>query len=256
MLNLDPRLVDQDKIRHERRKKYFKIALIPLVFLIVIAAFFLRTSIYNLTLSIGESKRNYGPTKTLSNIQTFVNVIEPYLTFYDRGYAKLLTAQTSEDLQSAESDFQESLRKSPPESRLCSIYINYSYAIELEGDLSFKSKDYNKALIAYNRAESMLYENNCVMRGSSSEAGKDELAKNAKKRLEEKRKETLDALNNIEEGDDDSGDDNKKEEQTITEKDIEDYQKSLDSKFDRAMNYLHRHTGGGNINASIYDPRF
>jgi len=255
MLNLDPRLVDQDKIRHEKRKKFFRIAVIPLIFLFIIAVFFLRTGVYDAVLSVGYNNGNYEMPKTFSSLQAFVNIIEPYLTYYNRGHLKLLTAKTIDDLTSAEDDFQESLKNNPPEVQLCSIYVDLSYTLELEGDLSVESKDYDKAVILYNRAESILYENNCATKDSSSKAGKDELAKKAKERIEEKRKYAIDAMNNVEDGDD--GEDKPEEKvRELTEAELQEYKNNQEAIKYRSANALRESYGMNATGHSFDEPNF
>lgn len=255
MLNLDPRLVDQDKIRHEKRKKFFGIAVIPLIFLFIIAMFFLRTGIYNAVLSVGYNNGNYETPKTFSGLQAFVNIIEPYLAYYNRGHLKLLTSKTIDDLTSAEDDFQESLKNNPPEMQLCSIYVDLSYTLELEGDLSVESKDYDKAVILYNRAESVLYENNCAAKDSSGKTGKDELAKKAKERIEEKRKYAIDAMNNVEDGDD--GEDKPEEKvRELTEAELQEYKNNQEAIKYRSANALRESYGMNATGHSFDEPNF
>jgi len=193
--------------------------------------------------------------KTFSSLQAFVNIIEPYLTYYNRGHLKLLTAKTIDDLTSAEDDFQESLKNNPPEVQLCSIYVDLSYTLELEGDLSVESKDYDKAVILYNRAESILYENNCATKDSSSKAGKDELAKKAKERIEEKRKYAIDAMNNVEDGDD--GEDKPEEKvRELTEAELQEYKNNQEAIKYRSANALRESYGMNATGHSFDEPNF
>ena len=48
MLNLDPQIIDQDKVRLRRRKKLLKYAIIPIILVLLIGVFFLRTGFYNI----------------------------------------------------------------------------------------------------------------------------------------------------------------------------------------------------------------
>lgn len=193
MINLDLNLLDQDKIRKKKRRKLFIIAALPLLIVLVIAITFLRTTIYNILFSAGANGGNYGLASFENDIHKVGNLIEPYLIHYNSGYVNLAQAKTTDDLAVAENDFRESLKNNPPEEKLCSIYVNLSYAIELRGDQLFAEKEYNEATIVYSNAESVLYENGCATKDSSND--KDTMARDAKKRIEEKRRKAVDAAN-------------------------------------------------------------
>lgn len=219
MVNLDPNLVNQDKIRLQKRKKLILVTLTPVIILILISLFFMRTGIYNIIISLSNSNNNQLAV-TFTNFQYTGNLIESYLPYYNNGYFKLLQASSTEELTNAEQDFRESLKHNPPEDKLCSIYGNLSYAIELKADLNFSTKNYSEALILYNRAESLLYENDCVNKNSSAPS-KDQVSKNAKNRIETSRRKTVNAANNESSADNNNDKDKTNDNQEITEQDLQ-----------------------------------
>ena len=244
-MNLDPALLDQDKIRLAKRKKYFLAALAPLVLLAFAAIFFLRTAIYN----IPVASDNYSTVISFSNIQLIANLIEPYLPFYDRGTAKLAQAQSLADLTSAEADLRTSLKNNPPEGILCSIYGNLSLSLELQGDLKVSDKNYDDALTLYNRAESLLFEHGCASK-AEGKTGSDSIAEAAKKRLEEKRKKATDAANGVES--EAEGSDEETSKQQISDEDLQKIRDSQSSQ-DRAAAALRYGIGAGYGASSTHD---
>jgi hypothetical protein len=207
MINLDPALLDQDKIRLRRRKRLLLLSIIPLLVLLFLSLVFGRTGIYNLFLSIDHGNKLYSNVSGINNLQKIGNIIEPYIAYYNGGTFKLYEASTVDDLKEAESELKESLKNNPPEDVLCHIYVNISYSIELQGDSAASEKLYDDALVLYNRAEGVLFENNCASKNSSDEASKDEKAETAKDRVSNKRRQTIAAANNetIDNGGDDEG---------------------------------------------------
>ena len=201
MLNLDPQIIDQDKVRLRRRKKLLKYAIIPIILVLLIGVFFLRTGFYNIVYKLSYDNRNYDTPTSISSMQLFGNMIQPYIAYYNRGTAELNISEYDE----AEEDFRASLRENPPKAELCKIYVNLSLSIELQGDTALQGSDYNKALEAYNRAESVLYSNGCAAKGSNSN-GKDSKAEAAKERINDKRGDATDKMNNHKDADEDYDD--------------------------------------------------
>lgn len=236
-LNLDPKILDQDKLRLTKRKKLLKFISLPIIFLTFISLFFLRTGVLNLVINSANSTLNYKSLKTVSNFQLLGNLIEPYLAYYDRGFANLTEASSLEDLITAEADFRESLKNNPPEAYLCYVYGNLSYTLELEADLTLKTSEPEKSLILYNRAESLLSENDCLE--------KEEKAKSAKERIEEKRREAVNEINNIKddnEQDDGKADDSGKE---IDDKKLDEIHSERSDLESRAAGILRYSVGRG-----------
>ena len=182
MINLDPGIVDQNRVRKDRRKRLFKTMLLPLVILLVIAIIFIRPGIYNIVMSISYDNKNYGVSESVSNMQTFLNPFEAYIADYNRGVSNLKLTQ----YEQAEIDFENSLTKNPPTEMLCKIYINLSYSIEMQADQLAARGSYDKSIELYNRAESILYSNGCA-NNKGDGAGKDRNADKAKERIGEKR---------------------------------------------------------------------
>jgi tetratricopeptide (TPR) repeat protein len=194
MLNLDPQIIDQDKIRLRRRKKLLKYAIIPIILLLFIGVFFLRTGFYNVVYKLSYENRNYDTPASLSSMQLFGNMIQPYIAYYNRGTAELNISQYNE----AEDDFRASLRENPPKAHLCKIYVNLSFSIEMQADRAAQRKLYDEALVLYNRAESVLHENNCASK--DGEGGGDAKAEESQERINSKRRRAVQQMNNKDEG--------------------------------------------------------
>lgn len=181
MINLDPGIVDQNRVRKDRRKRLFKTALLPLIILFIVSIIFLRPGIYNVIMSISYGGKNYSISESASGMQTFINVLEPYIAHYNHGVSNLQLSHYDK----AEADFEESLTNNPPEEMLCKIYINLSYSIEMQADTMMNRGSYDTAIEMYNRAESILYSNGCA--GKGGDVGKDRNADKAEERVGEKR---------------------------------------------------------------------
>lgn len=194
MLNLDPQIIDQDKVRLRRRKKLLKCAIIPIILVLLIGVFFLRTSFYNVVYKLSYDNRNYDTPTSISSMQLFGNMIQPYIAYYNRGTAELNISEYDE----AEEDFRASLRENPPKAELCKIYVNLSFSIEMQADRAAQRKLYDDALVLYNRAESVLYENSCASKDGESGGG-DEKAEESQERINSKRRRAVQQMNNEEE---------------------------------------------------------
>ncbi len=205
MLNLDPALLDQDKIRFKKRKHLLLAYVVPVTILLVAAVFFARVGIYNIFLSLESRSHTYGVTPTLNDFQKSTNILEPYIAHYNDGYIKMAKAETAQDLDDAINSFKESLKNNPPEDRLCSIYGNISYALEIQADQKVAVKNYDTALVLFNRAEAALYENDCATKDSSIHPAKDSKSEDAKERIESKRRKAIAAANNMVDDDEEMG---------------------------------------------------
>jgi len=214
MINLDPALLDQDKIRKEKRKSLLKRYSLPILFLIIVSFFFLSTWIYNLVYFISYSNKNYPIAEGYTETRFIMNVLEPYIADYNQGTARLMMGEYAK----AEKSFMESLQKSPTEERLCMIYVNLSLSIEFQGDAALQGNNFNRALELYGKAENILYNNGCASKGSNSD-GKDSKAEAAKERINEKRNDTTDAMNNHKGADDDHDSDPEKKQ--VSDGDLE-----------------------------------
>ncbi len=250
-------LLDQDKIRAKKRRRLFLFASVPLTILIIASIFFLRTGIYNIIYSTGVAGESYGLPSVSNNLQKVGNLIEPYLPYYNSGYIKLIQAETSEDLAAAEADFRESLKHNPPERMLCSVYGNLSYSIELRGDLLFNNKQYQEALVSYNQAESLLFENGCASK-DDNQSGKDEMSQTAKERIEQKRRETVDAANNNTGDSGDGGNNGQGGNQEITDGQLQEIEIQQEEINNQAAGNPHQSHGPGTTggSSSFGEPNF
>lgn len=220
MINLDPALLDQDKVRKKRRKTLLKRYSLLILLLIAISFFFLSTWLYNLVYFIGYSNKNYPIAEGYTETRFIMNVLEPYIADYNQGTARLNMGEYAK----AEKSFTESLQKSPTKARLCMIYVNLSLSIELQGDVASQGNDYNKALELYGKAESVLYNNDCASKGPNSN-GKDNKAEVAKERINEKRGDTTDQMNNHKGADEDYSDASEKKQ--VSDSDLEKIKKGI-----------------------------
>ena len=220
MIKLDPALLDQDKIRHAKRKKLWMILAAPLGIVLILALFYLRTGLANIGMSTGDNSNRYGFARGLIRMQKVSNLLEPYIAYYNSGYISLVEAEDVDALKKAEEEFKESLKHDPPEKMLCSIYVNLSYSLELQADLKMENKEYDDVLVAYDQAVAVLFENGCASRKDDG-SEKDKTAQEAKKRIEDKKKKALDAFNEIEDESEDDGDEPQKKEETMNKEAIE-----------------------------------
>jgi tetratricopeptide (TPR) repeat protein len=221
MLNLNPELVNQDKIRILKRKRMLKYAILPCLALFLASAFIFRVGVFNAVYSISYGNHNFDIANSMADAQGVGNFVSPYIKFYDGGVAKL----RMRDYKEAEANFRASLKEYPPADKLCQIYTNLSLSIELQADEFFNRGDYPSALEFYAKAQSALYSNGCASK--TDREGTDTKAKDAKMRLDGKLSKTMNKINSV---NDDGGDDTKKpiEEIEITN----DQQKNLDRRRD------------------------
>ena len=260
MLNLDPNLINQDKIRLKKRKKLLLISAAPLVAFLVISIFFIRTGIYNIALSMDSGGREYNMTLALTGFQKVGNVLEPYIVYYNNGYIKLLNASSRPDLLAAEDYFKESLKNDPPEKMLCAVYGNLSYTIELQAKLDEEEGDYDAAVTKLYRAEGILYENGCAEKDSTGKTGKDEKSEAAKRRINEERRKVIAAANNdTDNPEDDNNDGNDGTPQYIDEdtlQKIKERQSKVEELGGSTLRIRQITSGGGASYFGVGDPRF
>lgn len=193
MLDLNPNLVDQDHIRKLRRKRLLKIIFLPTFLLVLISLFFLRTTFFNIVYSLSYENQNYNTAKFLTDEQKVANMIAPYVAYFDAGTINLKREQYKE----AEESFHDALKNNPPKEILCQIYVNLSLSIEKQGDKLVDDRNYEEALVMYNSAQSVLYENNCANKNDPEES-KDKKAHSADTRISNKRSQTVAYMNYIE----------------------------------------------------------
>ena len=210
MLNLNPELVDQDKIRKNKRKQLLRFAFVPCLLLLLASAFVLRIGIFNIVYGVSYGNQSFDIANSVAEFQGIGNIITPYIKYFDSGVAKLRNLSFSE----AEKEFRASLKENPPTDVLCSIYTNLSLSIELQADEKFNNKNYDDALVLYGKAQSTLYSNGCA--NKDEEKGSDALAKNAKQRIDGKLSKTMNKINSVSD-EKEGGDEETPKEKTITQ---------------------------------------
>lgn len=204
MIDLDPAIIDQESIRKKRRKKMFLIALAPITILVLASILFLRPGIFDAIFSMRFNRNDADGAISISQFHKGVNIIEPYIAYYDAGTAYI----KGNDGKNAENELQESLRNNPPKDKICQIRVNLSYSIELQADDAKNRSDYDNALKLYNKAEGVLYDDDCASKQNGKKS-KDSKAEEATERISKKRNSAVALLNGTEEdgdGNDDSGD--------------------------------------------------
>lgn len=259
MIDLDPAIVDQESIRKQRRKKLFKIYLIPILLFAITGAFFLRPGVFNIIFPILYSNPDANGAVSISQLQKGVNLIEPYIAYYNAGTAYIKANRGKE----AEEELTESIHNNPPVDKICQVRVNLSYSIELQADDAIKERQNDQALVLLNRAEGVLYEDNCASRMPTPKPQKnpgqpddkkqnkeyDENAERAKERISQKRNNIVSEINGTN-NDSDSG-------QHSSEDDIEINEDTAQRLRDELMNsaeiqeetqrYLHQFKGIGDI---------
>ena len=197
MLNLNPELVDQDKIRKAKRKRLLKYVSAPCILLLIASAFILRVGVFNIVYSVSYNNQNFEVADSMADFQGIGNVITPFLKYYDGGVAKLKRGL----LKEAEDAFRASLKENPPADVICKINTNLSLSIEMQADKAFNSDRFDDALVLYGKAQSTLYANDCATKYDGK--GKDGKAIEAKERIDTKLAKTMNKINSRQEDEDD-----------------------------------------------------
>jgi len=204
-VNLDPSIIDQDTLRKARRKKMLIYAAAPVIVLLVAGLFFTRPGSITAMTKLGFRSNGAEGVIPIANTQKFMNVIEPYIAYYNTGTTYL----ASNKLTEAERELRQSLALNPPLSRVCQVRVNLAYTIELFGDKipagktgTYQDKEVDAAYL-YSMAQGILYEDNCASQQEDVKP-RDENAQNAKKRLEQKIRQADQVSPDGEQGDDGS----------------------------------------------------
>ncbi len=244
MINLDPRILDQEGVRKHRRRKLFSIAALPLILLIAGGLFFLRPAVFDALFGINYNNEKSDFIIGLSQIHKNANLLEPYIAYYNAGTAYLKNNENAK----AEEELRESIKNVPPSDKICQVRVNLSYSIEAQGDEARVLKKYDEALVLYNKAEGVLYEDNCASKQSSKES-RDQKAQAAKNRISDKRNSTVSEMNGNEAGggDGDDDDDNGLE---ISDEQLEQLRQNAMNGNDARGRVLQRRNGsaGGGYN--------
>lgn len=214
MINLDPSLLDQDKVRKEKRKELLRLYLIPIVLFLVISLFFLSTWIYNLVYMISYSNSNFPIARDFTETRFLMNILEPYIPDYNQGVAHMRMG----DFKKAEASFKKSIENNPPESKICKVYENYSLSVEKQADELRAGGRYGEAIQLYYSAESILYSNGCA--GAKGADGRSFNADVAAGRVIDSRNEAISEMNNSYDENDTSLEEAREKE--MTDDDLED----------------------------------
>lgn len=241
MLNLNPELVNQDKIRKARRKRMLKIAALPCFILFLCSLFIFRIGVFNIVYGVSYDNQNYDVANSMTDFQGLGNIITPYLKYYDGGVAKL----NNQDYEGAENDFRSSLKENPPVDVLCKVYVNLSLSIEFQADEKYRAENYEDALVLYTKARSTLYSNGCVDKNADDKKddSKDAKAKEAVERIDRKASATMKKMNDM---DDDGGNQSGTgQDITISEKQKQSLQELKDKQAEVLWNIQSQVRGSG-----------
>lgn len=189
MIDLDPQKIDQEGRRKRRRKMMLRAVALPCVLLVAMAFLFLQPLLFNVFFSANYNNQNYGGALVDTNIQLGVNLVEPYLGYYNRGVVELASGNNA----AAEGDFRRSLKERPPESQLCRIRVNLALSLERQGDAAADTQSFQEAIVDYNYAESALRDDDCLANEGAKKG--DEKAVLALARIDEKRKTVVARMN-------------------------------------------------------------
>jgi hypothetical protein len=173
-VNLDPKIINQEALRKERRKKMLIYAALPAIICVVAGTFFLRPSITVAFVKAGVNSGRAEGVIGIANLQKTANAIEPYIAYYNSGTAYL----ASNKAQEAERDLRKSLKQNPPADKVCQVRVNLSYSIELRADKE-------QSAYLYNMAQGVLLEDNCASQQEDL-TPRDKMAQAASKRIDAK----------------------------------------------------------------------
>jgi tetratricopeptide (TPR) repeat protein len=184
MINLDLSLMDVDGIRLKRRKKLLLLSAGPLIAILLISLKLLSPTISNSQLKSSYNSGNYDTALFWSNTLKFINILEPYIAPFNQG--NILFKQ--QQYPSAEIEYILSLSLHPPRSKICLIRVNLSLSIEAQADILLKDKEYDQAILAYDRAKMAIYQDNCA---NTLGTGESEAAERSKERIIAKQEEAM-----------------------------------------------------------------
>jgi len=163
-----------------KKKKNIKIYIIIVLILLFYLAFkFLSLSIINGMYYNYYDNGDYKKAGAFSKPLLVMNFFEPYIVHYNYGNALYY----QEEYIKAQSQFEKSLDKNPPQKRVCDVRINLAITIEKQGDLIVEN-DRETALKFYKEARLILYEDDCAHENDNS--GSSEVAEETEERIKEK----------------------------------------------------------------------
>ncbi len=213
MINLDPSLLDRDKVRKEQRKHLLRLCLAPMIILLVVSLFFLSSWFYNLIYFVSYSNNNFPIAHDITETRFLMNILEPYIPDYNQGVALMRVGE----FKKAEQSFEKSIENNPPADRICKVYENLSLSIEKQADRAKIGGQYGSAIELYSYAQSVLLSSGCAGEGDTD--GKSYNSDIAKYRISESKKDAVDEMNNTPDDADSSLDPAREKE--VTEKDMD-----------------------------------
>ncbi len=179
MINLDLKKLNVEDNRKAKRKKLFQYAAFPIVVLVLLACFFLRTTLFNFLFESTYNAGIYDDSLKAVGIVKFLNLFDPYLPYYDEGVALM----QRDEYEGAETAFREAIYNNPPEHMQCKVFTNLALSIEYQAKKFNAEENYTEALSAITRSLSILRDSDCI--------NSDNLASEAISRLESMREDIV-----------------------------------------------------------------
>ena len=190
MINLDPALLDRDKVRKEHRKHLLHLCLAPMIILLVISLFFLSSWFYKFVYFVSYNNNNFPIARDITETRFLINILEPYIPDYNQGVALMRMGE----FKKAEQSFEKSIENNPPADRICAVYENLSLSVEKQADSAKIGGQYGNAIELYSYAQSILVSSGCA--GEANTDGKSYKSDVANSRISESKKEAIDEMNN------------------------------------------------------------
>ncbi len=238
MINLDPKLVDQETIRKQKRKRMLQLAAVPIAILALLFVLSVRQVIYNVLYRISVDN-GAGLANAVTQMQLFSNYAEPYIAHYNEGILRLKNGEYAR----AEQSFNSAINNNPPVERQCAVYNNLAISIEMQADEYVKSYTYDTAIEYYLRAKSILTSNGCASDSENADAT-DEKSQESNERIAKKQTSAVAAKNKITESSESSQSDTPAPSQEELEK-IKQMQSNSYSELNKLRNGIGNSSSNG-----------
>jgi tetratricopeptide (TPR) repeat protein len=139
------------KIRLAKRRKLLLFSMPVMIIIGLVALKFLSIGILAPVSANAYKDSQYQTSLTWLTPLTFVNTIEPYKVYHNRGndYYKL------QQFESAETEFRKAL-ESVPSADECAVRVNLVMSIVAQADIKASAKDYDKAIVLYDNAKAVI----------------------------------------------------------------------------------------------------
>lgn len=238
---LDLTKLDFEKNRLAKRKRLLLFSLPLVVIALLFSLKFLSIAICSSISAESFKKGQYAASSDWLNPLLFLNVFEPYKVHYNKGNALYKLAK----FEDAENHYRHALETVPIENE-CAVRVNLALSIEAQADVKISSKDYDGAVILYDKVKAVINDSqqNCGVQLNKSpqnnERGESETedekktkdsAKKALERINERVKQKSTEVKKARNGDgDEKGQNEKGGEQKDGNEPSEDQMKKLEEQ--------------------------